>query len=84
MTAGGLIFIGATGDGRFRAFNSRTGEEVWSTPVPYNITAVPIAYEGNDGRQYVAVVAAHAAGFGGGGGDQGPRNEGLYVYALPE
>ena len=84
VTAGGLIFIGATGDGRFRAFNSRTGEEVWSTPVPYNITAVPITYEGNDGRQYVAVVAARAAGFGGRGGDQGPRNEGLYVYALPE
>ncbi len=84
VTAGGLVFIGATGDGRFRAFDSRTGEELWSEPVPYNITAVPITYEGNDGRQYVAVVAARASGFGGRGGNAGPRNEGLYVYALPE
>jgi glucose dehydrogenase len=84
VTAGGLVFIGATGDGRFRAFDSRTGEEVWSMPVPLNITAVPISYEGSDGRQYVAVTAARQAGFGGRGGNQGPRNEGLYVYALPE
>jgi quinoprotein glucose dehydrogenase len=75
-TAGGLVFIGATADQRFRAFDSRTGEEVWSYPLPYRITAVPISYAGNNERQYVAVVAARSAG-----GTAG--KEGLYVFALP-
>ena len=76
-TAGGLVFIGATGDRRFRAFDSRTGEELWSYEVPYNITAVPMTYAGRDGRQYVAVTAARSAG-----GE--PGGEGLFVFALPE
>lgn len=83
VTGGGLVFIGATGDGVFRAFDSATGEEVWSRKLPYNITAVPISYRGSDSRQYVAVTAARSGGFGGGGGNQ-PRDEGLYVFALPE
>jgi quinoprotein glucose dehydrogenase len=85
-TAGGLVFIGATGDSTFRAFDSATGEQVWAFELPYNITAVPISYEGSDGRQYVAVTSARAAGGGGGGGRGGgaPRNEGLFVFALPE
>jgi quinoprotein glucose dehydrogenase len=75
VTAGGLVFIGATSDRRFRAFDSRTGEELWSYEVPHNITAIPISYGGNDGRQYVAVVSAR-------GGEAG--GEGLYVFALPK
>lgn len=77
VTAGGLVFIGATGDRRFRAFDSRTGEELWSYEVPYNITAVPMTYAGRDGTQYVAVTAARSGG--GAAGD-----EGLFVFALPE
>jgi quinoprotein glucose dehydrogenase len=84
VTAGGLVFIGATGDRRFRAFDSRSGEELWSFEVPYSITAIPMSFGGADGKQYVGVVAARSAGFGGRGGDAGPRNEGLYVFALPE
>jgi quinoprotein glucose dehydrogenase len=76
-TAGGLVFIGATSDRRFRAFDSQTGEELWAYDVPYQITAVPISYAGSDGRQYVAVTAARTAG-----GE--PGDEGLYVFALPE
>jgi quinoprotein glucose dehydrogenase len=83
-TGGGLVFIGATGDSRFRAFDSATGEEVWSYALPYTITAVPISYEGSDGRQYVAVTSARASGFGGRGGADAPRNEGLFVFALPD
>jgi quinoprotein glucose dehydrogenase len=41
VTAGGLVFIGATRDGRFRAFDSRTGKELWSTRFDYNVTAIP-------------------------------------------
>jgi quinoprotein glucose dehydrogenase len=85
VTAGGLVFIGATGDSTFRAFDSATGDEVWAYELPYTITAVPISYQGNDGRQYVAVTSARAGGGGGGrGGGDAPRNEGLFVFALPE
>ena len=78
VTAGGLVFIGATVDRRFRAFDSRTGEELWSAAFDYNVEAVPITYAGNDGRQYVAAnVSAPATGE--------PRgNERLVVFALPE
>ena len=61
--AGGLVFIGATVDRRFRAFDSRTGEELWSAEFDYNVEAVPITYAGSDGRQYVAAnVSAPASG----------------------
>lgn len=56
-TAGGLVFIGATSDQRFRAFDSRTGEELWVTRLGANATANPMTYQGSDGRQYVAIAA---------------------------
>jgi outer membrane protein assembly factor BamB len=58
VTAGGLVFIGATRDRCFRAFDSRTGKELWSTQFDYNVTAIPITYLGRNGQQYVAVTAA--------------------------
>ena len=73
-TAGGLIFIGATNDNRFRAFDSKTGKELWSTKLEYTASAVPMTYQGKDGKQYVAIMAA-----GGGGG----TDQGLVVFALP-
>jgi len=74
VTAGGLVFIGATRDRRFRAFDSKTGKELWSIRLDYNITAVPMTYQGKNGKQYVAVVAA-TNGSG--------NNEALLVFALP-
>jgi len=74
VTAGGLVFIGATRDRRFRAFDSKTGKELWSVRLDYNVTAIPMTYQGKDGKQYVAVVAA-TNGTG--------NNESLLVYALP-
>jgi quinoprotein glucose dehydrogenase len=76
VTGGGLLFIGATNDGRFRAFESKTGKELWSTKLDYNITAIPMTYQGKNGKQYVAVVAAA-------GGTRGANNESLVVFALP-
>ena len=70
------MFIGATSDQRFRAFDSRTGKELWSYELPYNITAIPMTYEGNDGRQYVAITSARGA-------STAPGGEGLFVFALP-
>ena len=59
VTAGGLVFIGATQDSRFRAFDSHTGRELWVTKLERNVNANPITYEGSDGNQYVAVVATN-------------------------
>ncbi len=73
-TGGGLVFIGATNDDRFRAFDSKTGKELWSTKLDYAATAVPITYQGKNGKQYVAIVDA-----GGGSGDK----QALLVFALP-
>ena len=79
-TAGGLVFIGATNDRRFRAFDSRTGEELWVTRLPMSAFAVPITYEGADGKQYVAVVAAAASALDDPAPDEAQR---LVVFALP-
>jgi quinoprotein glucose dehydrogenase len=56
-TAGGLIFIGATDDNRFRAFESKTGRELWATKLPASAHATPMTYLGKNGKQYVVIVA---------------------------
>lgn len=56
-TAGGLVFVGATNDRRFRAFDARAGEELWFVQLDNQVNANPMTYLGSDGRQYVAVVA---------------------------
>ena len=56
-TAGGLVFVGATTDRRFRAFDSKSGKELWVARVDGQVNANPMTYQGKDGRQYVAVVA---------------------------
>ena len=56
VTAGGLIFIGASADERFRAFDIATGEKLWETSTPSAAMATPMTYQ-VDGKQYVAVMA---------------------------
>jgi glucose dehydrogenase len=56
-TAGGLLFIGATSDKYFHAYESKTGKLLWETKLPANGYANPITYLGKNGKQYVAVVA---------------------------
>jgi len=56
VTAGGLVFIGATTDRRFRAFASKTGQELWVAKLDKNANANPMTYQGKN-KQYVAVVA---------------------------
>jgi quinoprotein glucose dehydrogenase len=77
-TAGGLVFIGSTIDARFRAFDAKTGNEIWVTKLSQSAKAMPITYQGKNGKQYVAIFAA-------GGDARGPDNPGarLYVFALP-
>jgi quinoprotein glucose dehydrogenase len=56
-TAGGLVFIAATNDNRFRAFSSRTGEELWVTKLPAGGHGHPVTYQGRNGKQYVVITA---------------------------
>jgi quinoprotein glucose dehydrogenase len=76
VTAGGLLFIGATNfDRKFRAFDKATGELLWETILPFAGNATPATYEVN-GRQFVAIAA-------GGGKDQKIKSGGVYVtFAL--
>ena len=62
VTAGGLVFVGATDDSRFRAFDARTGEELWTYKLKGAAQATPITYMGPDKRQYV-VITATGGGF---------------------
>jgi quinoprotein glucose dehydrogenase len=57
VTASGLIFIGATDDARFRAFDETTGKEIWTVKLPAAAESTPITYADTRGNQYVAVVA---------------------------
>lgn len=80
VTAAGLVFIGASNDRRFRAFDAATGDELWVTELPLSAHAVPITYAAPDGRQYVAIVAAGRLAID----DAGPADaESLIAYALP-
>jgi quinoprotein glucose dehydrogenase len=77
-TASGLVFIGATTDSRFRAFDARTGKELWVTKIETDAKAAPITFMGRDGRQYVVVTA--------GGGHQlgrSPLGSNIIAFALP-
>jgi len=77
VTAGGLLFIGATNfDKRFRAYDKSTGELLWETTLPFAGNATPATYE-VQGRQFVVIAA-------GGGKDPKSRSGGIYVaFALP-
>jgi quinoprotein glucose dehydrogenase len=86
VTAGGLVFIGATDDRRFRAFEAKTGKELWSKALDYSAMSVPMTYRGKDGKQYVAVVAAGWVDPISARVEDGKpaNNESLVAFALPE
>ena len=77
-TAGGLVFIGATADGRFRAFEASTGQELWSTALDASGHATPATYLGQNGKQYVVIAAGGGGFFGSKAGDS------LQAFALGE
>jgi quinoprotein glucose dehydrogenase len=56
-TAGGLVFMGAATDARFRAFDQKTGKELWAGQVDRTAAAIPMTYQGRNGKQYVAITA---------------------------
>lgn len=58
VTASGLLFIGATADKTFRAFDAKTGKEIWSTELSNNSVDTPMVYQGKNGKEYVAAVVS--------------------------
>ena len=67
VTAGGVVFVGATTDRRLRAFDAKTGKELWAARLDAQVNANPMTYRGKNGKQYVAAVATDS----------------LVVFALP-
>ncbi len=49
--AGGLVFIGATVDGKLRAFDSRTGRELWKIDLGVDANSIPITWKSKNGKQ---------------------------------
>lgn len=78
VTAGGVVFIGAANDRKFRAFGARTGKLLWQADLEASAHATPITFMGKDGKQYVVVAA------GGGTSAGGPEmSDTLVAYRLP-
>jgi glucose dehydrogenase len=76
-TAGGLVFISATNDHHFRAFDAKTGKILWDTQLEAGAYATPITYKAKDGKQYVVIVATGGGYYDKTGGDS------VAAYALP-
>jgi glucose dehydrogenase len=79
-TASGLVFIAATNDRRFRAFDAKTGRELWSTQLPASGHSTPMTYMGKDGAQYVVIAASGGTAIGVGL----PISDALVAYRLPK
>ncbi len=78
VTSSGVVFVGATIDKRFRAFNAQTGALLWETTLDASAHATPMTFMGRNHRQYV-VVAASGAGLLG-----SPPGRRIVAFALPE
>ncbi len=80
VTAGGLVFIAATTDHRFRAFDAQTGKQLWETQLDANGHATPMTFSDQSGKQFVCIAS-------GGGGFlrslSSVLSDTLVCYALP-
>lgn len=75
VTSGGLVFIGATMDRMFRAYDVTSGKELWHASLPAGGKATPMTYEAN-GRQFVVIAAGGGGAFGTG--------DTIMAFALPD
>src|SRR5690606_15146561 len=76
VTRNGLLFIGATKDETFRAFDRKTGKILWKTELPASAFATPATYTAN-GRQFIVIAC--------GGTKLGQKKGNQYMaFALPE
>ena len=74
LTAGGLVFIGASMDHFIRAFDIETGRELWKAELPAGARATPMTYVIN-GRQFVVIAA--------GGNEDWGKGDSIVAFALP-
>jgi quinoprotein glucose dehydrogenase len=77
VTAGGLVFCAGTRDLKIRAFDKKSGRELWSSKLPFGGFAPPATYQVN-GRQYIVIAAT------GGGKLGGPTGDTYVAFALPD
>lgn len=78
VTKGGLVFIAATNDSRFRAFDKDTGKELWVTRLPASGHATPMTFWGEHTKKQFVVIAA-----GGGNKYNKTFSDSLVAYSLP-
>lgn len=79
IVTNGLVFIGAAADSKFRAFDAKTGAELWSAELEANANATPATYLGKKtGKQFVVIAA------GGGGYFRGKTSDTLAAFALAD
>lgn len=76
VTAGGVLFIAATQDGKIRAFNKRKGQLLWEAKLPVPGFATPAVYAVN-GKQYVVIAC-------GGGKLKTQSGDSYIAFALPD
>jgi quinoprotein glucose dehydrogenase len=76
VTAGGLVFIGATTDNFARGFDARSGKLIWKQRLPFTANATPLTYRVRpDGKQYLVIAS--------GGHGWSPPGDALIAFALP-
>ncbi|MBP2299881.1 glucose/quinate/shikimate family membrane-bound PQQ-dependent dehydrogenase [Azospirillum picis] len=78
VTAGGVAFLSGTIDYYVRAYDVGNGRQLWESRLPAGGQATPMTYQGDDGRQYVVVVAGGHGSLGTAAGDS------VIAYALPK
>ena len=76
-TAGGIVFVGATADEKFRAFEAHSGRVLWEYQLPAGGYATPSVYMAA-GKEYVAIAA------GGGGKNATKSGDAIVAFALPD
>ncbi len=77
ITAGGIVFIGATMDRQLRAFDIESGRELWRGALPGGARATPMTYRvSSGGKQYVVIAV--------GGGDEWGKGDTVVAFALPQ
>lgn len=77
-TAGGLVFMAATIDSAIRAYDAKTGKELWKGELPTSARSTPMTYRAANGKQYVVIAAG-----GHGIPSAGPLGDYLIAFALP-
>jgi quinoprotein glucose dehydrogenase len=78
MTAGGVAFLSGSLDNYVRGYDVTSGQQLWESRLPAGGQATPMTYSGDDGRQYLVVVA------GGHGSTKTKSGDYVIAYALPK